>query len=175
MSLSFPIDAAFSEKTGPLSTRRNVQTYLEYIWERYFADVPRVNEVQIAYCRPWKSRLGLIRMSLDETVSFIGINALLQHHVVPEYVVATTVAHEIVHYAHGFGSPLPRPYEHPHANNVVNNELEKRGLGTYVQQCDAWIDKEWFAFYDTQRKLGWAEIPNIRPSRRYARDVERAG
>jgi hypothetical protein len=114
-------------------------------------------------------------MSLDEAVSFIGVNALLQHRFVPEYVLITTIAHEMVHYAHGFGSPLPRPYVHPHANNVVNNELEKRGIGNYVQQCDAWIDKEWFAFYDTQRKSGWAEIPGVRPSRRYARDVERAG
>ncbi|HLI08434.1 MAG TPA: hypothetical protein VKV40_17865 [Ktedonobacteraceae bacterium] len=144
-----------------LLAARNLKAYLAYIWERYFADVPRVNEVQIAYCRPWKSRLGLIRMSLDETTSFIGINALLQHELVPEYVLITTVAHELAHYAHGFGSPLPRLYAHPHANNVVNCELERRGLGTSVRQCDAWIDREWFAFYDTQRELGWAEIPCI--------------
>src|SRR5579875_2699348 len=104
-----------------LLAARNLKAYLAYIWERYFADVPRVNEVQIAYCRPWKSRLGLIRMSLDETTSFIGINALLQHELVPEYVLITTVAHELAHYAHGFGSPLPRLYAHPHANNVVNS------------------------------------------------------
>lgn len=175
MSFNVPADAAFPEKKERLLTRRNVKTYLEYIWESYFADVPRVNEVQIAYCQPWKSRLGLIRMSLDEMVSFIGINALLQHHTVPEYVLVTTVAHEMVHYMHGFGSPLPRPYEHPHANNVVNNELEKRGLDACMKQCDTWIDKEWFAFYDKQRQSGWAEIPGIRPSRRYARDIERAG
>ncbi len=117
--------------------------------------MPRVNEVQIAWCQPWKNRLGLIRLSLDEKISFIGINTLLQHELVPEYVLLTTVAHELVHYAHGFGSPLPRPYTHPHANNVVNRELEKRGLGTSVRQCDLWIDREWFAFYDTQRKSDW--------------------
>lgn len=142
----------FSGELARLLAARNLNAYLESIWERYFVDVPHVNEVQIAYCKPWKNRLGLIRMSVDQTTSFIGVNALLRHELVPEYVLITTVAHELVHYAHGFGSPLPRPYEHPHANNVVNRELEKRGLGTYVQQCDAWIDKEWFAFYDTQRE-----------------------
>jgi hypothetical protein len=151
MSLGASTDPVCSAKLAHLLAARNLNAYLEYIWERYFADVPRVNEVHIAYCQPWKSRLGLIRMSLDETTSFIGINTLLQHQMIPEYVLITTVAHELVHYAHGFGSPLPRPYMHPHANNVVNRELEKRGLGTYVRQCDAWIDREWFAFYDTQR------------------------
>lgn len=175
MSLGTIVEADFAGKMNPLLVVRNLKTYLEYIWEHYFADVPYVNEVQISYCQPWKSRLGLIRMSLDESVSFIGVNALLQHRFVPEYVLITTIAHELVHYAHGFGSPLPRPYEHPHANNVVNRELETRDLGTYVQQCDAWIDKEWLAFYDTQQKSGWAETLGVRPSRRYARDVERAG
>jgi hypothetical protein len=152
MSLGALADRVVSDRLPHLLAARNVNAYLEGIWERYFVDVPRVNEVQIAYCKPWKNRLGLIRMSLDETTSFIGVNTLLQHELVPEYVLITTVAHELVHYAHGFGSPLPRPYEHPHANNVVNRELEKRGLGTYVRQCDAWIDREWFAFYHTQRE-----------------------
>lgn len=142
-----------------LHNRGDVHSYLDTIWQRFFSDVPCVNDVEIAYCQPWKSRLGLIRMALDETASFIGINALLQHSQVPEYLLITTIAHEMVHYAHGFGSPLPRQYEHPHANNVVNRELAKRGLGTYVQQSDMWIDKNWFSFYDTQRRRGWADIP----------------
>ena len=150
-SLTFP---DFANAVECLPVARNLQAYLTYTWERYFSDVPRVNEVEIAWCQPWKNRLGLIRLSLDETTSFIGINSLLRHQKAPSYVLLTTVAHELVHYAHGFGSPLPRPYVHPHANNVVNRELEKRGLGTYVRQCDLWIDKEWFAFYHTQRESG---------------------
>jgi hypothetical protein len=147
-----PVPSDFADAPERLPVPRNLQAYLASIWERYFPDVPRVNEVQIAWCQPWKNRLGLIRLSLDEKTSFIGINTLLQHELVPEYVLLTTVAHELVHYAHGFGSPLPRPYAHPHAGNVVNRELEKRGLGTYVRQCHLWIDREWFAFYDTQQK-----------------------
>lgn len=146
------------------SSQRNLNIYLDRIWQQYFSDIPRMNEVQIAYCHPWKSRLGLIRLSLDNTTSFIGINALLQHQQVPGYVLITTIAHELVHYAHGFGSPLPRLYKHPHANNVVNRELGQRGLGEYVHQSDTWIDKQWFAFYDWIRKADWPGIPGARRS-----------
>jgi len=139
-------------------SRKQLSTYLEHIWQCYFSDVPRQNLVEIAYCRPWKSRLGLIRMTLDGTKSFIGINSLLQLERVPEYVLTTTIAHELTHYAHGFGSPLPRLYEHPHANNVVERELERRGLGNFLRKCDEWIDKYWFPFYDMQREAGWAGI-----------------
>lgn len=139
-------------------SRRDLAFHLENIWQIYFPDVPRVNTVEIAYCHPWKRRLGLIRLSLDATTSFIGINGLLQLSEVPEYILITTIAHELTHYAHGFGSPLPRVFEHPHANRVVERELEERGLGEMVQQCDDWIDKAWFSFYDMQRKAGWVGL-----------------
>ncbi len=149
---------AFSE--GP--SERDPESYLEYIWRHYFSDVPRVNEVQIAYCQPWKRRLGLIRLSQDNAVSFIGINSLLKHPLVPEYVLFTTIAHELTHYAHGFGSPLPRRYTHPHANNVVNRELEARGLREQVRLCDDWIDKQWFTFYDMVRQSSGTAAPGAR-------------
>jgi hypothetical protein len=138
---------------------RNPRVYLDEIWEKYFGDITRVNEVDIAYCYPWKRRLGLIRLSLDNMASFIGLNALLQMEEIPEYIVITTVAHEIAHYAHGFGSPLERRFEHPHANNVVARELERRGLGETMRSCDTWIDNYWFSFYDRERGTGWAGIP----------------
>jgi hypothetical protein len=138
---------------GPNTTSvRDLNTYLDCIWQRHFSDIPRVNRVEIGYGHPWKQRLGLIRLSLDNKLSFIGINALLQHYSVPECVLIATIAHEITHYAHGFGSPLPRLYQHPHANDVVNRELEQRGLAEYARSCDAWIDREWFAFYQLHRK-----------------------
>ena len=149
--------ASIADLKSAKSTR-NLNVYLDRIWQRHFFDIKRVNEVEIAYCQPWKRRLGLIRMTVDNKTSFIGINALLQHRQVPEYVLITTIAHELVHYAHGFGSPLPRCYEHPHANNVVERELERRGLGKYAQQCEEWIDKRWFPFYDMLRESGWAGI-----------------
>ncbi len=137
----------------PLSfcATRDLSIYLSSIWQRYFSDVPHANEVLIAYSRPWKTRLGLIRMSLDNARSFIGINSLLQHRDVPECVLVTTIAHELVHYTHGFGSPLPQLFEHPHAHNVVDKELKRRGLGETLNGCNTWIDDHWYEFYEAQR------------------------
>lgn len=140
-----------TEALIPFSAIRDLPFYLSSIWQRYFSDVPSANEVEIAYCRAWKSRLGLIRMSLDSTHSFIGVNSLLQHKEVPEHVLVTTIAHELVHYAHGFGSPLPQLFEHPHANNVVDRELEQRGLGDALALCNQWIDAHWYDFFEAQR------------------------
>ncbi len=130
---------------------RDLSLYLSSLWQHYFSDVPHANEVHIAYCRPWKTRLGLIRMSLDGARSFIGINSLLQNANVPDCVLVTTIAHELVHYTHGFGSPLPQLFEHPHAHNIVDKELEQRGLSDMLEDCNAWIDEYWYEFYEQQR------------------------
>ncbi len=152
-----------------ITIARNPTRYLDDIWQTCFADVPRVNLVEIAYCQPWKRRLGLIRLSVDNTTSFIGVNALLQLPQIPEYILITTIAHELTHYAHGFGSPLPRLHEHPHANNVVKRELEQRGLGATLLLCNEWIDREWFAFYDQERETGWLSLPETQRSARRQR------
>lgn len=151
---------------GQSASARDPDIYLEVIWQTYFADIARANQVNIAYCQPWKRRLGLIRLSLDNETSFIGLNALLQLPHIPEYILTTTIAHELVHYTHGFGSPLPRRHAHPHANNVVKRELERRGLGETMRLCDWWIDNQWFSFYDKERAAGWIRLPEVhRPSR----------
>ena len=139
--------------TSPVTffATRDLSIYLSSLWQHYFSDVPHANEVQIAYCRPWKSRLGLIRMSLDSTRSFIGINSLLQHKDVPVCVLVTTIAHELVHYTHGFGSPLPQLYGHPHAHNIVDKELGQRGLGSALADCNTWLNAHWYTFYEAQR------------------------
>lgn len=141
-----------NQPTAPAG-RQDLTSYLDRIWQRYFADLPRVNDVQIDYYYPWKSRLGLIRLSQDQTISFIGINTLLQLPEAPEYVLTVTIAHELAHYAHGFGSPLPRLCKHPHANKVVDRELERRALGEQLYYCNEWIDKHWYSFYDMQRSM----------------------
>jgi hypothetical protein len=89
---------------------------------------------------------------------------LLQHHKVPDCVFIITVAHELVHYAHGFGSPLPQLYRHPHANEVVERELEQRELGEQLLCCNQWIGSEWYAFYEEQMRNGWM---GTRPARRH--------
>jgi hypothetical protein len=156
-SSALPVNAA--GVPTPSLPERNPTLYLDWLWQHYFNDIVRVNEVFINYCYPWKSRLGLIRLALDKTHSFIGLNSLLQLSQVPECVLITTIAHEMVHYTHGFGSPLPRIYKYPHANGVVDRELERRELGACLRCCNEWIDKYWYSFYDMQRESGWANIP----------------
>ena len=136
---------------------RNPELYLNEVWQTYFADVPRVNQVEIAYARPQKRRLGVIQ--LEDNITRIGVNGLLQLQELPEYILITTIGHELTHYAHGFGSPLPRLHPHPHANGVVTRELDRRGLGEARHQCDEWIDKQWFTFYEKMQLLGFPGLP----------------
>lgn len=126
---------------------RWLEDEVDDIWARYFADTPRVNQVDVGWRRPWKRRLGVISLSQDERTTRIGLNCLLARPEVPHCVPLITVAHELVHYAHGFGSPLPRKYRHPHQGGVVVRELKERGLeGAHHEYAD-WIDQHWWSFY----------------------------
>lgn len=129
---------------------------MEFLWEHYFPDVPRANNVEIEFTAPWKARLGVITMALDERTSYIGINALLRHLEVPTYITTITVAHEMVHYAHGFGSPLPRRYKYPHRGGIVQKELFNRGLRPDFDLYLDWIHRHWFGFYDR-----WVRDDNV--------------
>lgn len=120
---------------------------LDEIWERYFADTPRVNKVRVSYGCTWKSRLGLITMSEDGRTTYIQVNALLSHPDIPEFVTLITIAHEMVHYAHGFGSPLPQRYKHPHRGGIVKRELVRRGLAREYELYDEWVYENWYDFY----------------------------
>ncbi len=153
---------------------RDPAVYLENIWTNNFGDVSRVNTIEIAYCYPWKRRLGLIRLSADNQTSFIGLNSLLQHADVPNSILVVTIAHELAHYTHGFGSPLTRRFAHPHANDVVLHELAQRGLGALLQLSDEWIDRNWFSFYDRERETGWAGIASTRRQRRSQLDIQQS-
>lgn len=120
------------------------------VWEYHFPDTPRVNDVDIAYCRPSKTRLGWIALSESGQSSLIGINRLLRHPEVPLDICLVTVAHEVVHYSHGFGSPLPRRYADPHADGVVERELIARGLADPLRRYEAWATDHWTDFYTQQ-------------------------
>src|SRR3990172_5532608 len=79
---------------------------LDYLWDTHFGDVRRANHLEIEFARDWKSRLGLITLSSSGRTTYIGINSLLRCAQVPWYVPTVTIAHELAHYSHGFGSPL---------------------------------------------------------------------
>jgi hypothetical protein len=125
---------------------------MELIWGEYFADTPRVNEVDIRFHRPWKRRLGVIRLSQADNSTYIGINSLLGLEEAPYCITLITVAHELVHYCHGFGSPLPQRYLHPHRGGIVNRELVDRGLGRQLAEYTDWLEGNWWSFYARQSR-----------------------
>ena len=129
---------------------------LDRLWEEHFWDVPRICPVRIRFGARWKWRLALIRWESATESSLIALNALFRDPIVPESLCEVTIAHEIVHYAHGFGSPLPRRASDPHADRVIERELAARGLGPKLALADAWVDRCWSAFYEwsTNRQPG---------------------
>lgn len=128
-------------------TTQWLQREMDEIWRRYFDDTPRLNDVDIQFRRPWKQRLGVISMTRDAATTQIGINSLLSRLETPYCLTLVTVAHELAHYAHGFGSPLPRRYAHPHRGGVVTRELRRRGLAAPLGEYSAWIHQHWWSFY----------------------------
>ena len=44
---------------------------------------------------------------------------------------------------HGFNSPHPRMFKHPHKGNIVNKELKKRGFGNMLMLEKKWTRNEW--------------------------------
>lgn len=137
---------------------------LDEIWERHFVDTPRVNRVLVSFGGAWKTRLGLITMSEDEKISYIQINALLRYPEVPEIVARVTTAHEMVHYAHGFGSPLPRRYKHPHRGGIVKRELLRRGMAHEYERYDEWVYSHWYDFYSRCMGASRSSLEAERPS-----------
>lgn len=128
-------------------TERWLRGQLDRIWDRYFSDVERANRVDIAFARGWKYRLGMIALSESAASTYIGINQLLREPEVPESIITVTIAHELVHYSHGFGSPLPRLYDDPHAGDIVTIDLRRRGLRRELQEYNQWLADCWFSFY----------------------------
>ena len=141
-----------------------LQQLLDDTWDKYFADVPQDNIVRIIFGKKAKRQLGSIRLdSKDPTVSIITMNGLFRDPAIPEFIVQSTLVHELIHYAHGFNSPLAQRHAHPHAGGVVRAEYAERGLESlYVRQ------KRWL-------KVNWPGIvrANFKPSRRRRRTAVR--
>ncbi len=149
--MSGTLVAPWMVHTSPLVTDDlRVAHLVDSIWRERFPDVPRVNQMVAGYDYPWKWRLGRIRMSVDTAVSEIALNGLLDSPTVPEAIRIAIIAHEIVHYAQGFGSPLPRAQRHAHAHGAVSHELARRGLALHERMLDDWSYDVWPQFRDSQ-------------------------
>lgn len=120
---------------------------LDEVWDKYFTDMPQLNDVMIVWGRKARNRLGSIKPGEkrlgEHPETIITINSLFKDENIPEFIVTATIAHELAHYAHGFHSPLARKYDHPHAGGAVNKELIKRGLEKEMKQQKKWLKENW--------------------------------
>ena len=118
---------------------------LDFIWERYFPDIKQVNPIVIKFGRNSRLRLGSIKLSKPTKRTHITITSMFKDESVPVEVVDQTIAHELVHYTHGFSSYRPRMHRYPHAGGIVNKELKKRGMENLLK-----VYKEWMKEYKKQ-------------------------
>jgi len=120
-----------------------LQNMFEELWERHFSDVSRLNDIEVKFSRNARTRLGSIRMTRDKKKSRILINGLFKDPLIPTQVVEAVLAHEIVHYVHGFSSPLKQKYRHPHRGGVVKHEMIARGLEHQYRVEKSWTKENW--------------------------------
>jgi len=133
------------------------------VWDEYFSDVPRKNFVIAKFGKYSKRQLGCIKYANERTkiksllrkyekdiqsqdvksVSIIVVTKYFRNELIPEYLLISTIAHELCHYTHGFNSPLTRSYKYPHQGSVVKKEMKKRGLGNILRRSDDWLAKNW--------------------------------
>ncbi len=112
---------------------------LQWLWQTYFADVEQKNTVIIRFGRWAKYQFGLISFDRSKNVSTITINRMFSSPTVPVKVVEHTIAHELVHYSHGFSSPHKRRHRYPHEGGIVNKDLRARGLGDRLDAYKTWL------------------------------------
>lgn len=124
---------------APLRNNSWLLARLNHIWSKHFADVTQANPIIIKFGRFSKYRLGSIRLMRHSGYSLITITGMFRKSAVPTEVVDHTLAHELVHYTHGFSSKRVRLHQYPHAGGIVNKELRKRGMGYLLSAYRAWV------------------------------------
>ncbi len=121
-----------------------LETRFDMIWSLFFPDVEKKN-VFVRWKGKWKNKFGHIRSTTKGTE--IVVNSLFKDERVPDDIVKLTMAHEIVHYMHGFHSHLPRKFKHPHAHGVVDKALLEKGFGYILRKEKEWFKQEWLPLY----------------------------
>jgi len=115
---------------------------LSQIWDLLFPELERRNNVSIRFKGKWQSKLGHITRLRNKDTE-IAINSILKDEEIPDYVLDLTIAHELVHYLHGFHSPHDKKHKHPHKGNVVDKELVRRGFSHLISKEKKWMKINW--------------------------------
>ena len=115
---------------------------LSEIWSIFFSDITKLNDVKVRFVGRWKNKFGHIK-KLKNGSSEIVINGLFKDTKIPDYIVDLTIAHEIVHYMHGFNSPYPKKFRYPHQGGVVRRELISRGFKVPLKIERRFLKQDW--------------------------------
>lgn len=121
---------------------------LVQLWQRYFADIKLQNEVFVRFGLKAKTRLGSIKFGRRRQTprTYITVTGFFRDESIPDFMVDSVLAHELVHYAHGFYSPHSKLFRYPHQHGVVNKELTKRGLGDIIRLQKRWLKQNWRSY-----------------------------
>lgn len=118
--------------------------FLDRTWWKYFAEVERSNTIVLRFGRKARTRLGSISTRPGQAhESIITLNGLFGDPAIPEFVLEATLVHELCHYAHGFNSPLPQKFQHPHRGGIMRREFAERGAETLYEQQKSWLKHHW--------------------------------
>ncbi len=134
-----------------------LNTRLDQIWKILFPEIEKKNNVVIRFKGRWKNKFGHIKR-LKDGGSEIAINSLFSNLIVPEYMIDVTIAHELVHYMHGFNSPHEKKYKHPHKGGVVEKELKRRGFGHLIRLEKEFSQRRWRHVYGSlkpKERVSW--------------------
>lgn len=112
---------------------------LDLIWSEYFSGVSQANPLVIRFGRYSKYRLGSIKLNRKTDKTYITITSMFKNKNIPNEVIDHTIAHELVHYAHGFSSKRTRLHKYPHAGGVVNKEMKDRGMAHLIKAYSVWV------------------------------------
>lgn len=126
---------------APLRNNNWLLSRLDSIWDKHFSDVEQTNPLFIKFGRYSKYRLGSIKLNRKNNNSYITITAMFKNPNIPQTIVDHTLAHELIHYAHGFSSKGARLHKYPHAGGVVQEEMERRGMGYLIKSYRLWVKK----------------------------------
>ncbi len=131
-----------------LRTNQWLEQQVQSIWASHFSDIDQVTPIRINFGRRTYRRLGSIILRptnapSQQQYAHIVISGLLADPQVPDYIIQQVIAHELVHYIHGFGSHLPRHLRHPHQGGVIVREFKRRGLWELFRVYQVWMKLSW--------------------------------
>jgi hypothetical protein len=114
----------------------------EKIWTFLMPEIKKLNTIHLIFKGKWKNKFGHIKKLKDGSTE-IAVNSLFRNEEVPNFIIYITIAHEFIHYMHGFQSPHPKMFRYPHQGGIVNKELIKRGFGFLLILEKQWVKCNW--------------------------------